>query len=41
MEVLILVVVVAGVLFYVMARSAANIMMIMKYGKDWRDGSNE
>ena len=28
-------------LVYVMASSAANIMMIMKYGKDWRDGSDE
>ena len=41
MELLIFLVVVFVILVYVMSSSAANIMMIMKYGKDWRDGSDE
>ena len=41
MELLIILVFIFIVLVYVMASSAANIMMIMKYGKDWRDGSDE
>ena len=41
MELLIILVFVFIALVYVMASSAANIMMIMKYGKDWRDGSDE
>jgi len=41
MEFLIILIFVFIVLVYIMASSAANIMMIMKYGKDWRDGSDE
>ncbi len=41
MEVFIFIFLVFIVLVYVMIRSSANIMMIMKYGKDWRDGSDE
>ena len=41
MEILIILVFVFIALVYVMVSSAANIMMIMKYGKDWRDGSDE
>ena len=41
MELLIFLVVAFIGLVYILASSAANIMMIMKYGKDWRDGSDE
>ena len=41
MEFLIILILVFIVLVYIMVSSAANIMMIMKYGKDWRDGYDE
>lgn len=41
MEVLFILVLIIVVLFYIMVRSATNIMMIMKYGKDWSDGSDK
>ncbi len=41
MDVLIILGFIAIALIYVMVSSAANIMMIMKYGEDWRDDLDE
>jgi len=41
MEFIIFLIIILIVPFYVMVLSATNIMMIMKYGKDWRDGTDE
>ncbi len=40
MEIIFIFIIVLAFLFYVMANSSANIMMIMKYGSDWA-GPNE
>ncbi len=35
MEIILLMIIIMAILFYIMSASAANIMMIMKYGADW------
>lgn len=41
MEFLIILIFIFIALVYIMAASGANIMMILKYGPNWRDGIDD